>query len=338
MSLKVIAKKLGLSVTTVSRALNGYDDVAEETRLRVEEEARRRGYRPNTFARRLKMGKIDAVGLVFPVRSAPLSNYTFMDMVAEISHELATQEIDLLLIADEDTTDHHAFLRMVESRRVDALIIAHTLPDDARLHCLQELNFPFLALGRSNLPSPYAWFDFDNQAGVALATDRLVSLGHQRIAFLGENNPQSFIIQRREGYLAALQIAGLAFREAYFCLIEPSRRAGYQATLDLLALAEPPTAIVTDCSTQGEGAALALRECGRLQGENAISLIIYDGLPGDSIIDTPVTAITQATRAEVGRQIAQMVFRLIAGQDVSTLQVLWQPQLCLGSTDNPPSH
>ena len=65
MSLKAIAKELGLSVTTVSRALNGYDDVSSETRARVEAEAQRRGYRPNTFARRLKMGKIDAVGLVF---------------------------------------------------------------------------------------------------------------------------------------------------------------------------------------------------------------------------------------------------------------------------------
>ena len=57
MSLKAIAKELGISVTTVSRALNGYDDVSQETRARVEAEAQRRGYRPNTFARRLKMGK-----------------------------------------------------------------------------------------------------------------------------------------------------------------------------------------------------------------------------------------------------------------------------------------
>ncbi|EEU9295367.1 LacI family transcriptional regulator, partial [Escherichia coli] len=98
MSLKAIAKELGISVTTVSRALNGYDDVSQETRARVEAEAQRRGYRPNTFARRLKMGKIDAVGLVFPVRPAPLNNNVFLEMVGEISHELARYEIDLLLI------------------------------------------------------------------------------------------------------------------------------------------------------------------------------------------------------------------------------------------------
>ena len=174
MSLKAIAKELGLSVTTVSRALNGYDDVSSETRARVEAEAQRRGYRPNTFARRLKMGKIDAVGLVFPVHPVPLNNSVFMDMVGEISHELARHEIDLLLIADDDLADKHSYMRMVQSRRVDALIVAHTLDHDPRLEQLQAAGFPFLALGRSQLPQPYAWFDFDNYAGTYQATRWLI--------------------------------------------------------------------------------------------------------------------------------------------------------------------
>ncbi|UJR54013.1 LacI family DNA-binding transcriptional regulator [Dickeya zeae] len=336
MSLKQIAKTLGLSVTTVSRALNGYDDVAAQTRLRVEEEARRLGYRPNTFARRLKMGRIDAVGLVFPMQPAPLSNTTFMEMVAEISHELAKQEIDLLLIADKEQADHHAFLRMIESRRVDALIVAHTLQQDPRLQYLQSVGFPFLALGRSDLPLPYAWFDFDSQAGAALATRHLISLGHRHIAFLGEHHPQSFIAQRRAGYLEALAAAGITPRDALLRQVAPSRREGYQATLQWLALSQPPTAIVIDGSTQGEGAALALRDSGRLQGERAVSLIVYDGLPADSLLEISVTAITQATRSQVGQQIAHMVSRLLMGEALSSLQVLWQPQLRAGLTDNPP--
>ncbi|WOA52212.1 LacI family DNA-binding transcriptional regulator [Dickeya solani] len=336
MSLKQIAKTLGLSVTTVSRALNGYDDVAAETRLRVEDEARRLGYRPNTFARRLKMGRIDAVGLVFPLQPAPLSNTTFMEMVAEISHELSKQEIDLLLIADEEQADHPAFLRMIESRRVDALIVAHTLQQDSRLQYLQSIRFPFLALGRSDLSAPYAWFDFDNQAGAALATRHLIALGHRHIAFLGEHHPQSFIVQRRAGYLDALAAAGIARRDELLRQIAPSRREGYQTTRQWLALPQPPTAIVVDGSTQGEGAALALRDSGRLQGEQAVSLIVYDGLPADSLVEIPVTAITQATRVEVGQQIADMVFRLLAGDAPASLQALWQPQLRAGQTDNPP--
>ncbi|MGF7808172.1 LacI family DNA-binding transcriptional regulator [Klebsiella pneumoniae] len=276
MSLKAIAKQLGISVTTVSRALNGYDDVSQETRARVEAEAQRRGYRPNTFARRLKMGTIDAVGLVFPVRPAPLNNNVFLEMVGEISHELARHDIDLLLIADDEQADKHGYMRMVQGRRVDALIVAHTLDDDPRLAQLQASGFPFLALGRSRLAQPYAWFDFDNYAGTC--------------------------------------------------------RAGYQATLELLRLPEPPTAIITDCNTHGDGAAMALAHLGRLTGDNRVALVVYDGLPQDSIIETDVAAVIQSTRQGVGRQIADMVRRLIAGEDLATLQVLWQPEFFPGET------
>ncbi|NAV96735.1 transcriptional regulator, partial [Salmonella sp. hn-h2] len=81
----------------------------------------------------------------------------------------------------------------------------HTLNDDPRLLDLQQRNFPFLALGRSHcLTQDYAWFDFDNRAGLQMAVDHLAELGHQRIAFLGENNQQSFISQRHQGYLDGL--------------------------------------------------------------------------------------------------------------------------------------
>ncbi|PQX68655.1 LacI family DNA-binding transcriptional regulator, partial [Cronobacter sakazakii] len=226
MSLKAIAAQLGLSVTTVSRALNGYDDVSQETRARVEAEAARRGYRPNTFARRLKMGKIDAVGLVFPVHPVPLNNSVFMEMVGEISRELAQHEVDLLLIADDDLADSHSYMRLVQSRRVDALIVAHTLDNDPRLQQLQTVNFPFLALGRSRLPQPYAWFDFDNYAGTHQATERLIRLGHRRIAMLGEHNSQAFITQRREGWRDALKAHQLD--DSGLRMLPPTRRAGYK--------------------------------------------------------------------------------------------------------------
>lgn len=330
MSLKAIAKELGISVTTVSRALNGYDDVSPATRARIQAEARRRNYRPNTFARRLKMGKIDAVGLVFPVRGAPLSNSVFLDMVGEISHELARYEIDLLLIADDEQADKHGYMRMVQSRRVDALIVAHTLDDDPRLTQLLNVGFPFLALGRSRLPRPYAWFDFDNYAGTYHATRYLIDQGHRCIALLSEENNQAFIMQRRNGYLAALHEAGLAGNNLH--LIPATRRGGYQATLALLAQSEPPTAILTDSNIHGDGAAMALSQAGRLSGDKRVALVVYDGLPPDSIVDTPVAAVIQATRQGVGRQIAGMVRRLIAGDDLSSLQVLWQPQFIPGNT------
>ncbi|OSC44835.1 hypothetical protein B4U20_28490 [Klebsiella pneumoniae] len=221
-------------------------------------------------------------------------------------------------------------MRMVQGRRVDALIVAHTLDDDPRLAQLQASGFPFLALGRSRLAQPYAWFDFDNYAGTCRATRHLIQQGHQRIALLGENNNQAFILQRRNGYLDALREAGLS--DAWLRSVPATRRGGYQATLELLRLPEPPTAIITDCNTHGDGAAMALAHLGRLTGDNRVALVVYDGLPQDSIIETDVAAVIQSTRQGVGRQIADMVRRLIAGEDLATLQVLWQPEFIPGET------
>ncbi|GBU14012.1 HTH-type transcriptional regulator RafR [Enterobacterales bacterium] len=333
MSLKDIAKELGLSVTTVSRALNGYSDVSAQTKARVQETAQLRGYRPNTLARRLKMGKIDAVGLLFPFTSHPLSNSSFIEMVGCITSELAKNEVDLLLVADE--LPHFSYSRLVESKRVDAMLVAHTLVQDPRLEDLQRRNFPFLALGRSQLKQDYAWFDFDNRAGMELAVTHLAGLGHQRIAYLGENNPQSFIGMRLQGYLEGMAVSGLPVLPEWICKISPIRRDGYLVTKALLAHATPPTAIVCDCNMHGEGAAMALHEAGLLLS-GKVSLIIYDGLPADSLPDVAVTAIVENTREAVGKQIADMTLALICGEKPTNLQVLWQPVLQSGVTANPP--
>ncbi|MBZ4316908.1 hypothetical protein LAM21_21060, partial [Mycobacterium tuberculosis] len=78
--------------------------------------------------------------------------------------------------------------------------------------------------------------------------------------------------------------------------------------------------------------AMALAHLGRLTGDNRVALVVYDGLPQDSIIETDVAAVIQSTRQGVGRQIADMVRRLIAGEDLATLQVLWQPEFFPGET------
>lgn len=328
MSLKSIAKELGISVTTVSRALNGYDDVSKATRLRVEAEAQRRGYRPNISARRLNMGQIGAAGLVFPTQSAPLNNNVYLGMIGEMSRELARDEIDLLLIADDDRSSQHGYMRLIQSRRVDVLIVSHTLDHDPRLTQLQEAGFPFLALGRSQLLKPYAWFDFDNYTGTYQATRYLIAQGHQRIMMFSENTDRAFLLMRRRGYVDAMTEAGLPV-----CLRlcpSPTRRMGYQFMLEQLCGGESePTAVITDGNVLGDGVAMALNQQGRLTGDNRISLVVYDGLSEDSIIDAPVGAIIESTRCSVGHQIAMMVRRLIAGDDVTSLQVLWQPEFIL---------
>nr|WP_025245255.1 substrate-binding domain-containing protein [Candidatus Sodalis pierantonius] len=158
--------------------------------------------------------------------------------------------------------------------------------------------------------SQHAWFDFDNYQGGVLAVEPLARLGHRRIAWLGSSNHQMYVQQRLEGYLAAMRQAGLTCPAEYQRRVEANRRAGFLTTRELLALPAPPPAIITDCDALGDGAANALQQAGLLA---RVSLIVYDGLPVDTVIPCHVTAVVQATRAEVGKQIAVMTRALMGG-------------------------
>lgn len=331
MSLKAIAATLGLSVTTVSRALNGFDDVAAATRKRIEEEADRRGYRPNAAARRLKTGRANAVGLVFPVSNASLNDSYYSEMLLTLDQRLAQHEIDLLLLPDKPQDQQRNLLRMLRSGVLDALIVTHTAPQDHRLLRLQQKGFRFLTLGRSQLPQPYAWFDYDNHAGTLLAAQHCRQQGYTRIAYLGGNEPSTYILDRRQGFIDALAAPPGAQQTHWIAALPISRRAGYQQTCAWLAHDPQPDAIITDCSPLGEGAAIALQQAGRLSGAQAIPLYVYDGLPHDSIITQPVNAILQSSQQRIGERVADMVLQLLDDAPPAQLQTLWQPMLRLTS-------
>lgn len=324
MSLKAIAAALGLSVTTVSRALNGYQDVAQETRIRIEEEAQRRGYRANAAARRLKTGRANAVGLLYPIGTSPLSDDHFSEMLLALDQRLAHHEIDLLLLADKPQSQ--PFLtRLLRSRAVDAIVVTHITPQDKRLSTLLQTDLRFLALGRSDLPPRYAWFDVDHAAGSQLAVGYCLSQGKGQIAWLGSNETRTGVRDRRQGYLDALGTATPYAQAA----VPATRRAGYQQTCAWLAQQNPPDAIITDCGPLAEGAVVALQQAGRAEGDHAIMLIGWDGLPRDAILDYPLITIRQAAQQQVGEQLAKMMLQLLNGTPPPQLQTLWQPWLQL---------
>lgn len=324
MSLKAIAAALGLSVTTVSRALNGYQDVAQETRIRIEEEAQRRGYRANAAARRLKTGRANAVGLLYPIGTSPLSDDHFSEMLLALDQRLAHHEIDLLLLADKPQSQ--PFLtRLLRSRAVDAIVVTHITPQDKRLSTLLQTDLRFLALGRSDLPPRYAWFDVDHAAGSQRAVAYCLSQGKGQIAWLGSNETRTGVRDRRQGYLDALGTATPYAQAA----VPATRRAGYQQTCAWLAQQNPPDAIITDCGPLAEGAVVALQQAGRAEGDHAIMLIGWDGLPRDAILDYPLITIRQAAQQQVGEQLAKMMLQLLNGTPPPQLQTLWQPWLQL---------
>ena len=165
MDLKQLSALLGISPTTISRALNGYPEVSEATRRRVEEAAEAHGYRPNHAARRLALGKADAVGIIYPPDIVELGDPGALGVVGALTEHFNAQGSDLVIVITGRKNELATYARLVQGRRVDALIVARTWVNDARVDYLLRRGFPFVAFGRTARCADHAWFDFDNTAG-----------------------------------------------------------------------------------------------------------------------------------------------------------------------------
>ncbi|MFC7553435.1 LacI family DNA-binding transcriptional regulator [Pseudoroseomonas wenyumeiae] len=186
MSLRRIAQSLNISVTTASRALGGFSDVAPETRERVRAEAERLGYRPNAAARRLRGGTSDAVGVVLPTGPGQLEDAFFLRLLGAIGPKLAAAGLDLIVGTARAGEEEQAFYRqLVENRRVDAVILARTRRQDPRVGYLLDSRMPFVVHGRTEEARPHAHVDVDGEAAFRLAARRLIAAGHRRIGLLG---------------------------------------------------------------------------------------------------------------------------------------------------------
>lgn len=334
-NLKMLSESLGLSQTTVSRALNGYSDVSENTRQRVVEAAQQLGYQPNSQARQLATGRANAIGIVYPFSASDIGDIRFGEVVSGMTERLAEHDLDLLIHSSRPDVELDTYRRLIDGRRVDAMVVARTRVDDPRIGLLQERNFPFVAYGRTQSTLPYAWFDFDNEAGGRLAVERLLQLGHRRIALIHAPLELNFAMQRHAGFVGALRAAGIEPEPALIVEAPINRVGGYEAVGRLLALPEPPTAVLIDNNVAGVGALRALGDAGWKPGQG-MSLIVYDGIPTEIPLTYKVTAVAQPTGEATGRAIADLVVRVLAGKPLAELHTLGEPHIEVGDSDGPP--
>lgn len=336
MNLKALSTHLGLSPTTVSRALNGYSDVSEATRRRVAEAAKKLGYEPDAAARRLALGKADAVGIVYPTGSGDLGDPRFLEVVAGLTERFAEAHIDLLITSALPQNELGTYERLLRVRRVDGFIVPHTRMDDPRIGFLQKAGAPFVAYGRTAKPDAYPWFDFDNEAGTVLAMQRLQSLGHEDIAYVHAPLELTFAHQRHQGFVRALRDAGRRLDKRRVVEAPFSRRGGYQAMEALLRQSPPPSAVIVDNNLSGVGVIRCLLDAGLTLGRD-ISVVLYDGEPADSIFGKlRITAVIQPDPLAAGVQLAELMLGVVAGKPARELQVMWTPQLLAGDSDGPP--
>lgn len=310
-SLRTLAKSLNLSITTVSRALDGYPDVSEATRLRVKAAAEESGYTPNAAARRLRKGTTEVVTLILPAEPGHFNEPLYIGLLATMGERLAEAGYDLTLFAAPPGPDElRAYRKVVEGRRADALIVVRTRRDDPRVRYLADVDFPFVVMGRTETSLPYAFVDGDGEAAFAEATRRLLALGHRRITHLAAPSAFTFAGHRRRGYERGMEEAGL---EADTIEDAHAQEGGRRAALAVLRRPLRPTALICATDPMAIGALLAARQLG-LQVPADLSVIGHDNLPAGEHTSPPL-ATMELPVEETGRVLAEMVLARLAGDD-----------------------
>ncbi|ABD54862.1 substrate-binding domain-containing protein [Jannaschia sp. CCS1] len=341
MNLRELSESLGLSQTTVSRALNGYPEVREATRLRVQKAAEAANYLPNSRARRLATGRAMAIGHVMPLNGREeLVNPIFADFIAGAGEVYGKDGFDLhLSMVPADCTEA-AYRQMAANASVDAVMVQAPTLDDARVPLLKDLGLPFLIHGRTADPQGYSWLDVANVRAFRRATDLLLDLGHRRIALLNGQETLDFALRRRRGFEEALTARGLTPRPDFLHSDVMTEQYGYRTARALLDRDDAPTAFVVSSIIPAIGVRRAAGERGLRTGHD-ISIICHDDVlsyidnDGMNAPEGPAFTATRSSIRAAGRRCAEILLSLIDDPDQPHIQEIWETDLTLGRSTGP---
>ncbi len=338
MNLKQLSEILGLSQTTVSRALNGYPEVNEDTRVRVQAAAAKHGYRPNSRAKGLATGRSMVIGHVIPSSSQhEMVNPIFGDFVAGAARKYAEHGYDMMFTNADDTSIERAYRDLFQRGAVDGVVLQGPKVNEPRISVLSRMGVPFIVHGRATgIDEPYDWIDVNNKSSFQRATKFLIDLGHRRIALINGLEDMDFAQRRRAGYLEALREAGIACDPSLMRSAEMTEVYGHHETRAMIEMDDPPSAILISSMISAIGVRRALNDAGLKMGRD-VSVIAHD----DDLSylkngqDVPIFTATRSSVRQAGEIAAEMLIERIKSPDDPVKTRLLEAELVVGGSTGP---
>ena len=313
-SIRAVAQRAHVSPATVSRVLNGSVSVKAASRQRVLEAVAQMQYRPNRLARNLRRQQVDMIGVVV----SDIANPHFSEAVRVVEDEAFKAGYRVLLCNTDETADkQEAYLEMMAAERVLAAIVSPADAQATGVDALLSLGIPVVAFDRMIEDERADAVVGGNVEGLRRATEHLIWLGHERIAFLGGRTDVETGAERLEGYVLAMRAAGFVpfALDGRF-----STEGAEQAVADLLTHAQRPTALVVANNLMTLGALRALRRAGiRIPSE--IALVGVDDPPWAELVDPPLTTVAQPVRL-MARTAMQLVLERLESRRVEARRVV----------------
>ena len=316
-TLKDIAEAVGKSVAAVSRALNNHDDISEETREHIKRVARELGYAPT-----------DTLGFILPALSPRESDPYFSELLAGITNQAAKQGFDLLVsTCTPGPEENWAYLRLINSRRVDGIIVARPRWRDSRIELLLEKQFPFVVIGTTNMQGDFLTVSDDVTEGARSIVEHVIEQGHEHIALINTPLDLFFSSDYLAGFRAAILKAGRQINEEFLEDCDLTQKDGYSVAQTLLSKPQTPTAIITADDIVALGVMAAVQD----QGLEVGSDVVVTGY-GDILLaeyaQPPLTTVHRPTYA-LGQQACKMLTAQLRGEALENKNIVFKPSLVI---------
>lgn len=322
-TIRDVARRAGVSPSTVSRVLNKKNVISEETQAKIYEAMRELEYVPNDIARSFASGAAHAIAIAVDVEnSRDYANNFFNNMVFGI--ETAAHQHDYNVIITSGAAQYRglsALDRLIKGKKVDGIVLPVSMANVNLIRSLNSLNFPFVVLGRvENSADSASWVDINNTQAGAVATRHLLNKGYRRIAFLSDGAGQTFNQDRIVGYRQELKENGIAVDTSLVVHEDGSLRSGALRMEALMGMQAPPDAVI--CSN--DRLALAALRVARASGLNVpddFGVLSFDNTAVAELAEVPITCIDVDT-FELGNQAALHLINQITGQSGGVRQTL----------------
>ncbi len=330
-TIRDIAQKAGVSIASVSRAINQEEGLSPATRERILTIAGQIHYCPNLQARGLVAKKPEAVGIVIPQSSEfALSNPYYNEILKGIGAK--TNEKGQYLVLSFLREENYA--RMFHSRLAAGLIVLANRIDDPGVEEAWKNKIPMVLIPGDPLKSDVPSVDGDNHDGIRQAMEHLIQAGHREIAFLRGPMNSKYTLERLDAFRRFLKRHALPFREDWLIEYDFTPEGGYAAMKKLLSLGKPPTGVLLMNDFSAVGVVRAAKELDYRVPED-VSIIGFGDIPSASMTDPSLTTVREPFQ-KMGYQAADMLLKLIQGKRVGAKHIVLPVELVIRKSTAPP--
>ena len=324
-----VARKAGVSRTTVSFVLNNVPgiSISEGTRRKVLDAAELINYHPNVAGRKLVSGKSNTIGLILCQSPEQVFADAFLPQVIFGVEQAAMEQSFHVMLKQVEPDDTNGYIRLIKENHVDGIILSGPRQDDREIIRLHKDGVPVMLMGQ--LPDTSIPFvDIDAASGAETAVCHLIDLGHKHIAII-TNAPLTYTSaqQRQNGYLQALQKAGLQIDESLIKEGNYTPASGFEQMNALLNQAVRPTAVFVASDVVAMGAILAIKRAG-LRIPEDIALAGFDDIPLAAYFDPPLTTI-RVPAYGLGWAVSDRLIRLIRNEGLDQNAVFLKSELIM---------